>query len=146
MIRENLITVEPRSLGLILLLISLVVVTAMALYLIKPQYQRFNANSNSFAMLNGQIDDKAQLQRAIDSERNKIKEMQLKLHGEAGDMPVNEMEAYLVGRLQGLAWAAGIELAGVRPDRQNALWSLRKYHSRWMLPVSTETCMTGLTG
>ena len=117
MIRENLITVEPRSLGLILLLISLVVVTAMALYLIKPQYQRFNANSNSFAMLNGQIDDKAQLQRAIDSERNKIKEMQLKLHGEAGDMPVNEMEAYLVGRLQGLAWAAGIELAGVRPGQ-----------------------------
>ena len=118
MIRENLITVEPRSLGLILLLISLVVVTAMALYMIKPQYQRFNENSNSFAMLNGQIDDKAQLQRAIDSERNKIKEMQLKLHGEAGDMPVNEMEAYLVGRLQGLAWAAGIELAGVRPNRE----------------------------
>ena len=117
MIRENLITVEPRSLGLILLLISLVVVTAMALYLIKPQYQRFNENSNSFAMLNGQIDDKAQLQHAIDSERNKIKEMQLKLHGEAGDMPVNEMEAYLVGRLQGLAWAAGIELAGVRPGQ-----------------------------
>ena len=117
MIRENLITVEPRSLGLILLLISLVVVTAMALYMIKPQYQRFNENSNSFAMLNGQIDDKAQLQRAIDSERNKIKEMQLKLHGEAGDMPVNEMEAYLVGRLQGLAWAAGIELAGVRPGQ-----------------------------
>ena len=117
MIRENLIAVEPRSLGLILLLISLLVVTAMALYMIKPQYQRFNESSNSFAMLNGQIDDKVQLQRAIDSERNKIREMQLKLHGEAGDMPVNEMEAYLVGRLQGLAWAAGIELAGVRPGQ-----------------------------
>jgi Tfp pilus assembly protein PilO len=117
MIRENLVDVEPRSLGLILLLLSLLVITAIALYMIKPQYQRFNETSNSFEMLNSQIDDQAQLQRAIDTERNQIQEMQLQLHGEAGDMPVNEMEAYLVGRLQGLAWAAGIELAGVRPGQ-----------------------------
>lgn len=115
MMRENLMEVEPRSLGLILLLLGFVIATAIALYMVKPQYQRFSENSNSFEMLNGQIDDQAQLQRAINTERNKISEMQLKLHGEAGDMPVNEMEAYLVGRLQGLAWAAGIELAGVRP-------------------------------
>jgi len=117
MIRENLVDVEPRSLGLILLLLSLLVITAIALYMIKPQYQRFNETSNSFEMLNSQIDDQSQLQRAIDSERKQIKEMQLQLHGEAGDMPVNEMEAYLVGRLQDLAWAAGVELAGVRPGQ-----------------------------
>ena len=117
MIRENLMEVEPRSLALILLLLGFVIATAMALYMVKPQYQRFSDSSNSFEMLNGQIDDQAQLQRAIDSERNKIKEMQLKLHGEAGDMPVNEMEAYLVGRLQGLAWESGVELAGVRPGQ-----------------------------
>ena len=117
MIRENLMDVEPKSLALILLLLGFVIATAMALYMVKPQYQRFSESSNSFAMLNGQIDDQAQLQRAIDSERNKIREMQLKLHGEAGDMPVNEMEAFLVGRLQGLAWESGIELAGVRPGQ-----------------------------
>jgi Tfp pilus assembly protein PilO len=115
MIRQHLMEVEPRSLGLILLLISLVVVTAMALYMVKPQYQRFSERSASFDMLNSQIDDQAQLQRAIDDEHQRITELQLQLHGEAGDMPVNEMEAYLVGRLQGLAWDAGIELAGVRP-------------------------------
>jgi Tfp pilus assembly protein PilO len=117
MIREHLSEVEPRSLAMILMLVSFVFATAIALYMVKPQYQHFSESSNSFAMLNGQIDDQAQLQRAIDTERNKIREMQLKLHGEAGDMPVNEMEAYLVGRLQGLAWAAGIELAGVRPGQ-----------------------------
>lgn len=117
MIRESLMEVEPKSLGLILILTSIVVMTAMALYMIKPQYQSFHDKSASFEMLNSQIDDQAQLQRAIDEEHKQIKEMQLQLHGEAGDMPVNEMEAYLVGRLQGLAWAAGIELAGVRPGQ-----------------------------
>jgi Tfp pilus assembly protein PilO len=66
-------------------------------------------------MLRNQIADPAELQAAIDNERKTISELQLQLHGEAGNMPVNEMESYLVGRLQRLAWDAGIELVGVRP-------------------------------
>lgn len=117
MIRQQLMDVEPKHLALGVLLIGLLLITAMALYMIKPQYQRFSENSVSFEMLNSQIDDQAQLQASIDNEHQRIKALQLELHGEAGDMPVNEMEAYLVGRLQGLAWEAGIELAGVRPGQ-----------------------------
>lgn len=115
MIRKNLASVEPRSLGLILLLIGFVFATTIVLYMIKPQYQQFDQISSSYKMLNSQIDDQAQLQSAIDSERKQIQEMQLRLGGDAGEMPVNEMEAYLVGRLQELAWESGIELSGVRP-------------------------------
>lgn len=117
MIRENLMEVEPKALALILLLISFLVMMAMTLYMVKPQYHNFSERSRSLGMLNSQIDDQAQLQQAIDNEHERIKELQLQLHGEAGDMPVNEIEAYLVGRLQGLAWDAGIELAGVRPGQ-----------------------------
>ena len=121
MIRENLMQVEPRSLGMILLLISLVLVAAMALYLVKPQFQSYSEKSASFEMLTSHIDDQAQLQRAIDDKRKQIKALQLKLHGEAGDLPVNEMEAYLVGRLQELAWEAGIDLVGVRPGPEKQI-------------------------
>lgn len=117
MIRENLMEIEPKALTLILLLISLLIVVVMTLYMVKPQYHSFSEKSHSLEMLNSQIDDQAQLQQAIDNEHKHIKELQLQLHGEAGDMPVNEIEAYLVGRLQGLAWDAGIELAGVRPGQ-----------------------------
>jgi len=96
-------------------LIGIVVATGIALYMIKPQYLDFRNNRASYEMLHSQIDDQAQLQNAIDQERKRIRELQLQLHGEAGDMPVNEMESYLVGRLQALAWDAGIELVGVRP-------------------------------
>ena len=126
MIRENLTDVEPKSLGMILLLISLVVVAAMTLYMVKPQYQSFSERSRSFEMLNSQIDDQEQLQRAIDDEHQKIKDLQLQLHGEAGDMPVNEMESYLVGRLQGLAWDAGVELAGVRPGQAKRIMAFEE--------------------
>jgi Tfp pilus assembly protein PilO len=117
MIRESLMEVDAKSLGLILSLIAIVVVTALVLYLIKPQYQSFNARSVSFEMLNKQVDDHVLLQRSIDDERKQINEMQLQLHGEAGAMPVNEMESYLVGRLQEIAWESGIELVGVQPGQ-----------------------------
>ena len=121
MIRENLVSVEPRSLGLIMILIGFMVVAVVMLYMVKPQYQSFSERSTTFEMLNTQIDDQQQLQRAIEIEQQKLKKLQLQLHGEAGDMPVNEMEAYLVGRLQGLAWDAGVELAGVRPGSKKQI-------------------------
>ena len=117
MIRESMMEMDPKSLKLILLLSGIVVVTAMALYLIKPQYKSFYDRSASFEILNNQIDDQARLLRAIDDERKHIKEMQLQLNGEADSMPVNEMESYLVGRLQEIAWESGIELVGVLPGQ-----------------------------
>jgi Tfp pilus assembly protein PilO len=115
MMREQLTAIEPRSLQLILTLTLVVVATAIALYLVKPHYLDFSDKRVAYELLQNQIDDHTQLQNAIDGERARIKELQLQLHGEAGNMPVNEMESYLVGRLQGLAWDAGIELVGVRP-------------------------------
>lgn len=115
MIREYLTDVEPGSLKLIVGLTAVVFATGITLYMLKPQYLDFRQNRVSFEMLHSQIDDQAQLQNAIDLERQRIRDLQLQLHGEAGDMPVNEMESYLVGRLQALAWDAGIELVGVRP-------------------------------
>ena len=115
MMREQLAGVEPGSLKLIMVLIAVVISTAISLYMVKPQYLDFRDKRSSFEMLRNQIDDPAQLQAAIDNERKTISELQLQLHGEAGNMPVNEMESYLVGRLQRLAWDAGIELVGVRP-------------------------------
>ena len=115
MIREQLTEIEPGSLRLMLVMVAVVVATGIALYLIKPLYLDFRDKRVSFQMLQNQIDDQTQLQQAIDQERERIRQLQLQLHGEAGNMPVNEMEAYLVGRLQELAWDAGIELMGVRP-------------------------------
>ena len=115
MIREQLTGIEPGSLKLMLMLTAVVIATAMALYLVKPYYLDFRDRRVSYQMLLDQIDDPAQLQRSIDQARADISALQLALHGEAGNMPVNEMESYLVGRLQRLAWDAGIELVSVRP-------------------------------
>ena len=55
MIRESMMEMDPKSLKLILLLSGIVVVTAMALYLIKPQYKSFYDRSASFEILNNHV-------------------------------------------------------------------------------------------
>lgn len=115
MIREQLKGIEPGPLRLMVSLACVVIVAAVLLYVIKPQFQSFSENRASYEMLLNQIDDSSQLEQSIDASRKQIQDLSRQLHGEAGDMPVNEIEAYLVGRLQTLAWESDIELVGVRP-------------------------------
>jgi Tfp pilus assembly protein PilO len=107
--------VDTRSLKMIMMLVCVVIVAATALYMIKPVFVDYQQRRETYGMLQNQLQDQAQLQSSIDQARDQIGKLQLELHGEASNMPVNEMESYLVGRLQGLSWDAGIELVGVRP-------------------------------
>ena len=107
--------VDTRSMKLIIMLVCLLIVTATGLYMIKPSILDYQQKNETRAMLQNQIHDQAQLQSSIDNERLLIDSLRREIHGEASNMPVNEMESYLVGRLQELAWDAGIELVGVRP-------------------------------
>lgn len=125
MIRENLIA-DTRSLKLIVALSCIVIVAAIMLYMIKPQYLDFKSKRETSAMLKNQIQNQEQLQKSIDETRSQIKALSLQLHGEAGSMPVNEVEAYLVGRLQELAWGAGIELLGVKPGVSKRVMSFEE--------------------
>ena len=115
MTRERLAEIEPGSLMLITTLVGIVLVVAMVVYMIKPQFQVYHQKSARLETLENLIKSQANLQDAIAVERKKLEEMKFQLHGEAGAMPVNEMESYLVGQLQELAWDADVDLAGVRP-------------------------------
>lgn len=115
MIRESLAEVEPRSLMLIASLLGIVFATVMLVYMIRPQYQIYQQRNERLETLKSQIESQVKLQDAIDVAREKLEQIKFQLHGEAGAMPVNEMESYLVGQLQEFAWDAGVELTGVRP-------------------------------
>jgi Tfp pilus assembly protein PilO len=115
MIRETLKNVEPRFLSLVMGLMVALVATSLSLYGIKPQYMDFSKNRASLALLENQMDDPEQLQQSIDNQRLQIQQLQHQLHGESGNMPINQMESYLIGRLQNLSWQTGVKLISVRP-------------------------------
>ena len=122
MIRRAADRIEPASLKLMLDADRCCHRNSDGVVLVKPQYLDFRDRRVSYEMLQDQIDDPAQLQQAIDQERADINELKLQLHGEAGNMPVNEMESYLVGRLQRAGLGCG------HRARRRAPWQCKANH------------------
>lgn len=115
MIKELLKDFDPRLLSITLAAIIVLLSFAMIVYGIKPQYDTLVDNKQSLELLQTRMDDQRQLQQMIAQQQRDIETLQHELNGESGNLPINEMESYLIGRLQNLCWEADIQLISVRP-------------------------------
>ena len=106
---------DPRSLRLILVLVWVMLTAALLLYALKPQYLGYRQGVASRHLLENRVADEVQLNRNIASARLDLDELRKKLHGDVEDVPLNQMESYLIGRLQDVSWDVNIELVGIRP-------------------------------
>jgi hypothetical protein len=117
MIQASLQQLDPRSLRLILALVWAVLAAALLMYALKPQVLSYRQGVASRHLLENRVGDEVQLNRDIDSVRLGIDELRQKLQGDVEDVPLNQMESYLIGRLQGVSWGANVELVGVKPGQ-----------------------------
>ena len=115
MMQASLQQLDPRSLRLILTLLWAVLAAALLMYALKPQYLSYRQGVTSRHLLENRVGDEEQLKRSIASVRLDIDALRLRLQGDIEDVPLNQMESYLIGRLQGVSWASEVELVGVKP-------------------------------
>ena len=47
--------------------------------------------------------------------REEVRTLEQRLHGDLAGLPVKEVEAYVVGRLQAISWRNRVDLVGVEP-------------------------------
>ena len=106
---------DPRSLRLILTLVWALLAAALLMYALKPQFLSYRQGVASRHLLENRVGDEGQLNHEIASVRLGIDALRLKLQGDVEDVPLNQMESHLIGRLQGVSWAANVELVGVKP-------------------------------
>ena len=115
MIQASLQQLDPRSLRLILALVWAVLAAALLMYALKPQVLSYRQGAASRHLLENRLGDEIQLKRDIDRVRLDIDALRQKLQGDVEDVPLNQMESYLIGRLQGVSWGANVELIAVKP-------------------------------
>jgi hypothetical protein len=115
MMRAALQQLEPRSLRLILPLVWVVLAAALAVYVLKPQILSYRQGVASRHLLENNVADGGRIERDIASVRQDIEALRQKLQGDIEDVPLNQTESYLIGRLQGVSWGADVELVGVKP-------------------------------
>lgn len=108
--------ISPRELRMLLGGLFAVVVAALTVSLLVPQVKRLLAARQEVALLASAADDSGELAQHIESERQKIETLRYRLYGDMADLPVQQVEAYVIGRLQELAWASGVDLVSVEPS------------------------------
>jgi len=115
MIQAGLQQLDPRSLRLILGLVGVLLAVALVVYGLKPQVLGYRQGVASLHELENRVGDEGRLEQDIASVRLDIEALRQKLQGDIEDVPLNQTESYLIGRLQGVSWGANVELVGVKP-------------------------------
>jgi len=108
---------EPRTIASLLIIVVFLLCTIQVLYLLWPQFKQFRELSNSYSLLQQASNNEMGLDQQLQLTTEEVKKLSYQLHGDMSELPDNQMESYIIGRLQKVSWASGVELVSVVPGR-----------------------------
>ncbi len=97
-------------LGLGLVLTSIAVTAALL-----PVVKEYRATSRAVAVLEGARQNSANLEQQLQERHAKIEDLKFRLHGDMANLPLKQVESYVIGRLQNISWRNDVELVSVKP-------------------------------
>ena len=106
---------QPRMVGLILFSIVLLVAAAETTYLLWPQVKSYRNLHASHQMLEQAVADGNSLTSKLQKLDTDVTDLSRELHGDMAQLPVKQMESFVIGRLQKVSWATDVELLSVQP-------------------------------
>ena len=112
---ELLRKISLREFRLVLIGIGVTLVATAAAAFVVPEVKAYKAAARSVEVLEAASQDGSELQEHLQSLNAQIDELKYRLHGDMANLPVREVEAYIIGRLQKISWNNEVELISVEP-------------------------------
>jgi Tfp pilus assembly protein PilO len=113
---ENL---EPRVILMLMGAAVLLTVTALFAYGIWPKVKDYRSLDHSRTVLEEVVESTNALDVEISRIHEDLDSLERQLHGDTANLPDNQLEAFIIGRLQNISWRNNIQLLGVKPGRGN---------------------------
>jgi len=107
--------ISLRELRLLLLGLGGVVTATVIVGLVAPNAKALHAAINEVRVLEDAAQDGADLERHLQEQHGKIEELRFRLYGDMASVPAQQVEAYIIGRLQRVSWNNNVELVSVQP-------------------------------
>ena len=114
---EFLQTSNPRTVGMMLIIIVLLVITIQVLYLLWPQIKNYRELDNRYLILQQAAEGQEGLEQQLESTKSEVEALSYQLHGDMAGIPDNQMESYIIRRLQNISWNTDVELASIIPGK-----------------------------
>ena len=109
--------IEPRLMLLVMAGGLLLVCVLMASSLVIPKFKDFSAISKAETLLQSTARSGGELTALFASTNQNIEQLQKALHGEMANLPVQQLESFIIGRLQKISWQNRVDLVSVRPGK-----------------------------
>jgi Tfp pilus assembly protein PilO len=107
--------VSVRELHLALIGFGATVTVAAVVAVLLPNVKLMTAVDRQLKLLADASQDGGELERLLQKQRLRIDDLKFRLHGDMVNLPVREMESYIIGRLQRVSWNNQVELVSVAP-------------------------------
>jgi Tfp pilus assembly protein PilO len=119
-------SVNPRSFIIAMGGVFLLIAAALVSYGLWPEFVAYRQSQHTLEMLEQTLQSGGSMDREIQRIENETTLLDRNLHGDLGDLPESQMEAYLIGRLQEISWRNHVRLLGVRPGTGSTLSSFKE--------------------
>ncbi len=106
---------QPRLVALLLIAAVSLVAVAELSYLLWPQIKSYRELSASYTMLERAVSHKGSLADQLGKTEADVEDLSRQLHGDMAQLPVRQMESFVIGRLQKVSWSTEVELVSVQP-------------------------------
>jgi Tfp pilus assembly protein PilO len=113
--QELLEKISVRELRLLMLGIGATIAALLVTMLVVPNVKSMQAVSKEIALLEATARDGRELEQQLEQQHASIAELRYQLDGDMANLPVRQVEAYIIGRLQRVSWDNNVELLSVEP-------------------------------
>lgn len=110
-----LINTPPRTVILLMVSMALLAMAALASYVVWPEYKDYRKSLTSLRLLENVAAKGDTLEREMADLQGRVESLNHQLHGDMVNLPRNQMESFIIGRLQGISWRNHVELLSVTP-------------------------------
>jgi len=113
--KDLLQKISLRELRMLLLGLGAVLAVGLIASLVAPQAKALHTAQKEVELLAQAAQDSNELDRHLQEQYSIIDDLKYRLHGDMANLPVKQVESFIIGRLQKISWNNNIELVSVEP-------------------------------
>jgi len=106
---------DMREFRLVLLGVGLLVTTLIASAALLPEAKTYRSAAKVITVLEKARKNRADLEQQLQDRHANIEALKFRLHGDMANLPLKQVEAYVIGRLQKISWRNEVDLVSVEP-------------------------------
>ena len=106
---------DAREFRLALLGIGLVITSIAVSAALLPKVKEYRSTAKAVTVLEAAKENTGDLEQQLQDRHAKIEELKFQLHGDMANLPLKQVESYVIGRLQKISWRNEVDLVSVEP-------------------------------